>query len=158
MPTIEDMIKSSSCFGLAYDETVNDCQICEVRLKCESKCRLGQVVKPAPIEIATPQEITSQSVTKANKPGATVLVVPNKKPTKPTKKPTKPPTKKTSVNEKTPVNYSPDMPADFKEFDMDQLQKMAKERGCDMSEFDKYKSQQILRMRLTMAIKKTYEI
>ena len=37
MASIEEMIKKSTCFGVAYDGSVRECKICEVKLKCENK-------------------------------------------------------------------------------------------------------------------------
>ena len=166
MPSVEEMIRSSSCFGVAYDGTVKDCQVCEVRLKCEAKCRLGEAIKPAAIEVATPQEVTHKGSVKANKPSATVLVVPAEKKSKPKPQEQKvapsvkaPPKKKTikEINKPT-VNYSPDMPS-FKDMSSDQLENLAKERGVDPTPLlEKYKAPNILRMRLTMAIKETYVV
>ena len=47
---------------------------------------------------------------------------------------------------------------DFKNFSVEELEKMAIERGCDLTGFEKYVVPNIRRMRLTMTIKKTYEL
>ena len=156
MASFEDMIKTSGCFGLAYDGTVKECRICEVRLKCESKCRMGQVSKPAPVQIATPIEVNTVEEVKS------VSTVPVIQPedTKKVKKPAPPikaPNKKEKVVEKPPVQYAADMP-NFRGFSMEELENMAIKRGCDMKDLEKYVVPNIRRMRLTMAIKKTYEI
>lgn len=160
MPSVEEMIRSSSCFGLAYDGNIKECQTCDVRLKCEAKCYASRAVKPAPVEIATPQEVTNQNVVVATKPAATVLVVPSEKKPKATSKTAavkSPPKKKNSQEtEKPKVNYAPDMPS-FKDMDVTQLNELAKQRGIDTEPIcEKYKVPNILRMRLTMAIKETY--
>ena len=118
MSTVEDMIMDSTCFGVAFDNTVHECDICEVRLKCEAKCRMGRVVKPASINVATAEEVNLQDevVTKPEKPP--ILVVPAE--TKKSNKPPKAAPKKKSVKDaadKPTINYSADMP-DFKTYDL----------------------------------------
>lgn len=150
MATYDEMIKSSGCFGLAYDGTVKECNLCEVRVKCEAKCRLGQASKPMNIPVLDPKEVNTIDTVKS---ADTVPVV-----TATTKKPktvNKPPRKKEA--EKPPIQYASDMP-EFKNYSVEELENLAKERGCDLTGFEKYIVPNIRRMRLTMAIKKTYEI
>lgn len=133
MATIEEMIKNSSCFGVAFDGSVRECKICEVKLKCESKCRLGAVSKPEPVDVATADEVTTKE-----KKATAKKSVPVKDAAKPK------------------AQYSDDMP-DFKSMSADDIEALAAERGIDMSQFDKYKAANIRRMRVIMALKKTYE-
>ena len=59
--SIEDLIKSSICFGVAYDPSVKECKICEVKLKCKSKCECGVgelPAKPEATDIADKSEVT----------------------------------------------------------------------------------------------------
>ena len=58
---------------------------------------------------------------------------------------------------KKDVKYADDMP-DFKAMSVDELCALIDERGGDSKEFDKYTAENIKRMRLTMALKKTYEV
>lgn len=136
MATIEEMIKNSSCFGVAFDGSVRECKICEVKLKCESKCRLGVDSKPASVNVATADEVTHSN----NKKKKTT----NKK-SVPVKEAAKP-----------KAEYADDMP-NFKSMSVDEIEQLAEERGIDMSQFEKYKAANIRRMRVTMALKKTYE-
>ena len=89
-----------------------------------------------------------------------MLVVSSEKKSKATSKTAavkSPPKKKNSQEtEKPKVNYAPDMPS-FKDMDVTQLNELAKQRGIDTELIcEKYKVPNILRMRLTMAIKETY--
>ena len=137
MATIEEMIKNSSCFGLAYDGTVRECKICEVKLKCESKCRLG-VTKPEQVDVADTSEITEKDTKKTASAAK------------------KPAVKAKEAAKKPAVQYADDMP-DFKSLSMEELESLAGERGIDLAEFQKYSAANIKRMRMTMALKKTYE-
>ena len=67
-------------------------------------------------------------------------------------------TAKKSAKEKTKdeVTYNSDMP-DFKPMSIEDLVELAKERGLNPADFDKYTHTNIKKMRLTMALKKTYE-
>ena len=47
---------------------------------------------------------------------------------------------------------------DFKAMSVDELCSLIDERGGNSKEFDKYTAENIKRMRLTMALKKTYEV
>lgn len=134
MATIEEMIKNSSCFGVAFDGSVRECKICEVKLKCESKCRLGGDSKPASVNVATADEVTHSN----NKKATNKKSIPVKEAAKPK------------------AEYADDMP-DFKSMSADEIEQLAEERGIDMSQFEKYKAANIRRMRVTMALKKTYE-
>ncbi len=143
MATIEEMIKKSTCFGLAYDGSVRECKICEVKLKCESKCRLGVgelPQKPSSVALADKDEV-SMSDEALEKTKAKEKDVKAKKPAK----------------EKKEVEYDADMP-DFKPMSVEELEKLLTERGGNIADFDKYTNKGIKKMRLTMALKKTYEV
>lgn len=139
MSNIEEMIKNSSCFGLAYSPKVRECKICEVALRCQKKCTLGsgeKPVKPKDVVDETPK-VEDTQVEMGN--------VNDDKPKK--KKPTKP--KK---------NYDPSMPV-FKDMGVDEMFDLLESRGAgNRKDFEKYTNPSILKMRLTMALKKTYEI
>lgn len=154
--TTEEMIQASQCFGVAFDPTVSECKQCDVHLRCEQKCRMGRAMVPTrpmstmladPMDVLEPDTAPQQpKVTSTPKPKAST---PAPAQTSPPKK-----TVKDAVKSK---NYSPDMP-EFKGLTMAQLEKMVVERGGDLAEFDKYKAENIRRMRLTMYLKKTYEV
>lgn len=148
MVTVEELINSSLCFGQAYDPSVKECKVCEVRLKCKAKCEgctgSGEIKsetlidkKPETVDVAEKSEVTFNEEELG------------KKPEKKAKKPVKP-------NNKKVVEYAEDMP-DLKAMELEALVDLAKERGVDLAEFDKYSNKSIKRMRITMAIKKTYE-
>lgn len=165
MATFEELIQQSGCFGFAYDPDVRECQRCDVKTKCEARCRATMVSKPATVTIAAPADVDSEAEVKTS---AKVLVVPQlnkkaeEKPIEKPKKVEKPaepkPEKPKKAVEKPVINYSPDMPA-FKDLPMEELEKLAAERGIDVpSVIEKYSAPNIKRMRLTMALKKTYEV
>ena len=140
--TIEEMIKKSTCFGIAYDGTVRECKICEVKLKCESKCRLGlgeTPQKPASVAVADKEEVsmTDEAMEKSKVKEKTVKA------------------KKTVKEKANSVEYDESMP-DFKPMSVGELEKLLAERGGNVSDFDKYVNPAIKKMRLTMALKKTY--
>lgn len=142
MANIEEMIKSSTCFGIAYDGTVKECKICEVRTKCKSKCEtgVGEVPKkPAVVNQADKDEV-SMSETAIDK---------SKAKEKSAKKPVKP--------AKPATNYADDMP-DFKSMDIPALLELLESKGGNPADFDKYAAENIKRMRITMALKKFYEV
>ena len=146
MAAIEEMIKNSTCFGVAYDGTVKECKICEVRTKCKAKCETGSgevPKKPDSVNLADKDEV-SQSDEAAAKSAA-------KEKDKTAKKPVNP------AKAKKDVKYADDMP-DFKAMSVDELCSLIDERGGNSKEFDKYTAENIKRMRLTMALKKTYDV
>ena len=134
--TIEEMIKQSECFGVAFDAHTPECRTCDVKLKCDAKCRMHAAIKPTPTIVADVEDITSAKT--ENKV----------KPQEKTKK---------EVKEIVSKSYSSDMP-EWKKFTLEQLETIAVERGLNLADFDKFKVNNIRRMRLTMALKKTYEV
>lgn len=137
-------IKESKCFGFAYDKDAPECKICEVANLCAQRVMNG-VKKPTPsptVKKNTAAENTSDTM----KP-ETTRPEPQKEATKPTKK---------KESKKSSKNYDPSMP-DFKAMSNEDLDKLAVERGLDLEGFN-YSNVSIRRMRLTMAIKKTYEV
>lgn len=141
---IEEMIKKSTCFGIAYDGTVRECKICEVHLKCENKCRMGNsdeaTQKPASAPMADIDEasLTDEAAAKSRAKEEKV--------------------KKSLKEKKAPTaEYSEDMP-DFKPMSLDELESLLTERGGNVDDFAKYTNPSIKKMRLTMALKKTYEV
>ena len=143
MSNIEDMIAKSTCFGVAWDGSVKECKICEVRTRCESKCKMGigssePPKKPESIPFADKAEIVLDPEDLKAEP------VEGKKATKPVKE-----------KKVCDITYADDMP-DFKPMSVDDLIKLYVERGGDATEFDKYGNPQIKKMRVIMALKKTY--
>lgn len=141
---IEEMIKSSKCFGIAFDGSVKECKICEVRLKCESKCRCGvgeTPKKPSSVNLADKDEVSmsEQAMDKSKAKES------DKK------------AKKATTKAKAEKKYADDMP-DFKSMSIEELADLLNSRGGNADEFEKYSAENIKRMRMTMAIKKTYEV
>ena len=111
MANIEEMIKNSKCFGVAYDGSVKECKICEVKLKCENKCRCGigeTPKKPESVNLADKDEVSMSdaAISKSKAKEA------DKKAKKPAKKDTA----------KAEVKYADDMP-DFKSMSIEELNK-----------------------------------
>lgn len=154
MATIEEMIKDSMCFGIAYDGKCRECKICEVSMKCEAKCRsgIGDVPeKPSKVVLADIDEVSETEV--AAKKTATKEKAAPKTTTK-----AKPAGKKsTSTSTKAEKKYDPEMP-NFTPMSMDELIAMLPERGLNVADFDKYSEDRIRRMRIVQKLKATYEI
>ena len=145
MATIEEMIKESICFGVAYDSSVKECKICEVRTKCKAKCECGTgelPEKPDSVVLADKEEV-SLSEDAMNKTKAKETSGTGKKPVKQKKK--------------SDIKYSEDMP-DFKQMTMEDIENLLTERGGDLKDFEKYQNVNIRKMRLIMALKKTFEV
>lgn len=191
MASIEDMIKSSKCFGIAYNSRVRECKICEVAQRCQRACenpkgsdtkddtaktttdtpdttKADVTTTDEPVtETAsepTPEEKPKASKTRAKRAKAGTKVSKAKDSTTvdndSDSKPTADKGGETEPKKEKPVkHYSPDMP-EFKKMSVDQLFDLLEERtDKKRSEFiERYKSKSILRMRLIMAIKKTYEV
>lgn len=147
MAAIDEMIKNSTCFGIAYDGSVKECKICEVRMKCKAKCEGAGGIevpkKPEQVNLADKDEVSTSDEAAAKSAA--------KEKDKTAKKPTK------KATAKADVKYDDNMP-DFKAMSMDELVALLTERGGNPADFDKYTSENIKRMRLTMALKKTYEV
>lgn len=145
MAQIEEMIKNSTCFGIAYDGTVKECKICEVRTKCKAKCEGGGgelPKKPEAANLADKDEVSTSDEAAAKSAA--------KEKDKTAKKAVNP------AKAKKDVKYADDMP-NFTPMSIDELCKLLKERGGNPAECDKYTNESIRKMRLTMALKKTYE-
>ena len=72
----------------------------------------------------------------------------------PAEKPKPAPKKQSKASDK---KYAEDMP-DFKALQVDELIKLAADRGIDTSAFEKFTDVKIKRMRMIMALKVTYEV
>ena len=151
--TTEEMIRASQCFGVAFDPTVIECKQCDVHLRCEHKCRMNQIAasskRPMPTSLAEPEEILELDAPKA-KPVADT----NKSAQTSSAPAIRKKTVKDAVKSKS---YSPDMP-EFKGLTLTQLEQMVVERGGNLVDFEKYTSDNIRRMRMTMFLKSTYEL
>lgn len=148
----QEQIKNSRCFGIAYDEKVKECKVCEVAKMCQKQMESGVVQVPSRPAPASKKNISmsDEAVESSTLKPATPRPVPKSEPAKPEKKTTK----KAAEKEQA---YADDMPV-FKDMEMDDLIALAEERGLKMSDFDKYTKEGIKRMRITMALKKTYAV
>lgn len=147
-------VKESRCFGIAYDGDVKECKICEVASLCKQKT-LG-TAKKAPV---TPPPAKKSDISNDDSKVSSTMAPATPRPEPKSQKEAaeeKKPAKK-AASKKPETNYAPDMP-DFKPMDVDDLMKLAKERGLNPADFDKYTNAAIKKMRVTMALKKTYEV
>ena len=130
-----EVISKSTCFGLAHDETVPECKICDVKGSCKAKMEGGLGGSPIPTTrtISTPPE---------EKPKTTTAPKSKKADSKP----------KTPAKQKETPTTPSNMP-DFKPMKLPELEELAKSRGVEWKD---YGNENITRMRLIMALKKSY--
>jgi hypothetical protein len=140
-----EALKASTCFGIAHDESVPECKQCDVRAQCKVKSE-GELNIPTP----KGKSAVSQPVKEVAKKEAP----PKKAPAKKTDKPSTPAKKSTPAPKKaTPSKSgSGDIP-DFKTMTLDELKALANLRSVEWKDFN---NDQITRMRLIMALKKSY--
>lgn len=146
-----EAIKNSHCFGVAYDAAVKECKLCEVSKLCKARtegtpaqdagAKVNATVAAAPDTDTTPAQPRPQPKTAEAAPA-------------PAPKAPKAPKASKPASSK---QYDPDMP-DFKPMEMDDLVKLASDRGVDVKQFDKFTETKIKRMRIIMALKATYEV
>ena len=143
-------VKESKCFGIAWDGDVKECKICEVANLCKQRTLGGTKQAPSKPAPAKKSDISvDDDKVSTMKPSN-----PRPEPNKDTQKAEK--TEKKATKAKTEMKYDDNMP-DFKPMSVDDLLKLAKERGLNPADFDKYTNANIKKMRVTMALKKTYE-
>lgn len=130
-----EILAESTCFGIAYDLSVPECKQCDVKGSCKAKMEGGLGGTPVP---------TTKAVAIEPKKEAKTTSAP-KKASEP--KATKPTTKKA---ESKPVGNLPD----FKAMTLENLENLARERNVEWKD---YGSENITRMRLVMALKKSYQ-
>jgi hypothetical protein len=143
-----DALQESTCFGIAHDESVPECQKCDVRGQCKARMEGANIPTPRKKEkkvVETPKETkpATKTAPKSDKPstGSTGTV----------KKTT--PAKPKAEAKKDPVQYSSDMP-DFKPMSFEALKELATERNVEWKD---YSNDSITRMRLIMNLKKSYQ-
>jgi len=139
-----ETISGSTCFGIAYDDAIPECIQCDVRLQCKAKSG-GEAIPTPTVKESTPGEVKTPKVAKTpknpmgekiNKPDETESTVADKP--------------KKGVKEAPPVNTN--LP-DFKPMSTEQLKALAKDRNVEWKD---YGNENITRMRLIMALKKSY--
>lgn len=140
-----EALQASTCFGIAHDESVPECKMCDVKAQCKKKSEGADIPVP-----------TTKVVAASSKPKEVKKEVPAKETKKPASKstPAKAATKNTSKSEapkpaSTPSGNIPD----FKSLQLEELKDMAKERNVEWKD---YGNDSITRMRLIMALKKSY--
>ena len=143
-------VKESKCFGFAWDGDVKECKICEVAGVCKQRTLNGVKQAPSKPAPAKKADISADD----DKVSTMKPSNPRPEPKKSTEKPEK--TEKKATKAKTEVSYDDSMP-DFKPMSVEELLELAKERGLNPADFDKYTNTNIKKMRVTMALKKTYE-
>jgi len=146
-----DAIKNSRCFGVAWDGNVKECKICEAKSLCRQKTEGGGVSQKASSE-APKEKIADTSKVAPAQPRPTPHNDTKSSETKPDAAETKKPKSAAKTNS---VEYDDDMP-NFKEMELEDLLKLATKKGIDVKSFDKITAANIKRMRITMALKKTY--
>lgn len=151
-------IKSSKCFGIAWDGECKECNMCEVAKLCKQRTLGG--VKPATKPATATKEEKEEEPVSTMKP-ATARPEPKKaaeqEVTEVEEAPAKKVAKAKPKKEKEEVQYADDMP-EFKAMSVEELLTLAKERGLSPANFDKYTNTNIKKMRITMALKKTYVV
>lgn len=135
--TLIEAIAKSTCFGLAYDISVPECKQCDVKGSCKTRMLggLGGTPIPTTKAVAIEPKKESKPATKA-----------------PTKKTTTPTTKKDKPSKPASTHVPTNLP-DFKSMSMEELEDLAKKREVEWKD---YNSPNITRMRLIMALKKSY--
>jgi hypothetical protein len=137
-----EALQQSTCFGIAHDDEVPECKQCDVKGQCKAKSEGGSIPTPT----LKPKK-PSVSETKTEKPKATAPKKPATKPSTTTK-----PKATTPTPAKPKATASGDLP-DFKPMTLPQLEDLARERNVEWKD---YGNDSITRMRLIMALKKSY--
>lgn len=150
---IERMIEKSTCFGLAWDGNVRECKICEVNHRCASKCTMGRAVVP---EEDLPAKPTIEDIVKNDIPFEMV------EETEPTEAEEAEEAEETEQEEPkqeetSKVEEQNETMPDFRNMSLDDLEQLYAKRGLDLKDMEKYVNPSIRKMRMTMAIKKTYQ-
>jgi len=145
------VIQESKCYGLAYDGTVKECNICEIAKDCklETSKYVASVTKEVKATAGIEESPKNSTKTK-----------PEEKPAS-TKAKTKAKEAPEEVEEKTAEKTVKDTSAEpaefatFKAMSLEELGKFAKKRGVENKWADK--DDRIHRLQLTIAIKKSYK-
>ena len=139
-PRLLEALQASTCFGIAHDDTVPECKQCDVKAQCAKKSEGADIPVPVARPKAEKTATVEKPATKTKAPKTTEKPKANSKP--------KATANKTVTKTETPGN----MP-EFKPMSLDELKDLAKERSVEWKD---YGNDQITRMRLIMALKKSY--
>lgn len=137
-----EVLQSSTCFGVAHDADVPECKQCDVKGSCKAKMEGGLGDSPIPTHKLASSTSSTNSVAKEDKPAK--ASTPKSKASTPKAKSDKP--------EKASTPAPSNLP-EFKPMSLEELKALAKERNVEWKEYD---SPNITRMRLIMALKKSY--
>lgn len=129
MKSLEQQKSESPCYGMAFSSSAKECKICHFREDCKLK---SEAFLQKPESPMTKSTLLAKEKAKTNPDIASkVKVIGNK-------------------------NKATGMP-DFKALSLEDLEKLAAERCPNDTSWQKFDNVGIRRMRVTMAIKKTYE-
>jgi hypothetical protein len=132
-PKLLEQMQKSTCFGMAHDPTTKECKSCDVQQECAGRTASGSVFEPLKQLKPETQQAIEQSEAK--------------------RKPETAEKPKGTKAKKEPSAAPSDAP-DMKKMTIEQLWDLLKERGGECKTFDNLNIQ---KMRLIMAVKKTYE-
>jgi len=141
-----EALKSSTCFGIAHDDTVPECKMCDVKAQCKQKAEGAAHIQPPkqkPKAEATPAP--AKATTTTTKKTTTASPSTTKKAAPAASKPAKKPDTAKPVPAGMP---------DFKPMELDELKALAAQRNVEWKD---YGNDNITRMRLIMVLRKSYE-
>lgn len=144
------LLKESSCFGIAHDSTVPECQKCDVQAQCMRKMEGEMVAPPTSKPKAKTTPAPAEPKPKASKPKTDKPKTDKVAAEKPKAAAKKTEPKKAKA---TTAVASADMP-DFKPMSLEALKELAAERKVDWKD---YGNDNITRMRLIMALRASYQ-
>ena len=139
-----EALQQSTCFGIAHDEDVPECRQCDVKGQCKAK---SEGVMNIPTPTAKPKAATPKAEPKAK------ASTPAKKPTTTKAPDAKPKAKVVSKPKATPASSGGGNAPDFKPMTLEELKALAEQRSVEWKD---YGNDNITRMRLIMALKKSY--
>lgn len=133
-PKLLSQMEKSGCFGVAHDSTAKECKMCDAQQECAGRTASGSVFEPLKqLKPETEQAMAAAESKRKSDPAAD-----KPKAEKPRKEPI----------------IQPEGVPDMKGMSAEDLWTLLKERGGTCKE---YEDRNIQKMRLVMAIKKTYE-
>lgn len=149
-PDLLNQMESSPCFGKAFEPTVKECKMCDLQQECAAKTKSNSVFNEMKkLNPETEQALKKAEANKPKVPFPTQPQEPEEKETAaaPVEKPAKP--KKEKKQQEIPEG----MP-NTKGMSVEELKELLEARGGTCKH---YESPAIYKMRLIMALKKTYQ-
>ncbi|GLI90900.1 hypothetical protein ACSHUI_00025 [Bacillus subtilis] len=165
-PKLLQQLEESACFGHAYEEGCKECGLCEQRIECSAKTKTNSVFDELKVLSPESNEALLAFRTKRSKRKDQENALSSEESVElsvvepsnvETEKPKKKKARKESRKERR-ARKKAELPPDFpntKEMSCDDLWKLLEERGGECKVFEDKKIQ---KMRLIMALKKTYNI